>query len=97
MNEIELILLGLLLLGVSVVFFYITDLIPKQIQNAEMDIIVSLGIGLLILIVGKRQNRYLDEIIQTQHQMTQDIHKMIREEMSLINEMRNESNKSSSS
>jgi|SRR5215831_4502435 hypothetical protein len=97
MNEIELILLGLLLLGVSVVFFYLTDLIPKQIQNAEMDIIVSLGIGLLILIVGKRQNRYLDEIIQTQHQMTQDIHKMIREEMSLINEMRNESNKSSSS
>jgi hypothetical protein len=96
MNEIELILLGLLLLGVSVVFFYLTDLIPKQIQNAEMDIIVSLGIGLLILIVGKRQNRYLDEIIQTQHQMTQDIHKMIREEMSLINEMRNESNKSSS-
>jgi hypothetical protein len=97
MNEIELILLGLLLLGVSVVFFYLTDLIPKQIQNAEMDIIVSLGIGLLILIVGKRQNRYLDEIIQTQHQMTQDIHKMIREEMSLINEMRHESNKSSSS
>ena len=94
MNEIELILLGLLLLGVSLVFFYLTDLIPKQIQIAEMDIIVSLGIGLLILIVGKRQNRYLDEIIQTQHQMTQDIHKMIREEMSLINEMRNESNES---
>jgi len=94
MNEIELILLGLLLLGVSVVFFYLTDLIPKQIQNAEMDIIVSLGIGLLILVVGKRQNQYLDEIIQTQHQMTQEIHNMIREEMSLINEMRKEDNKS---
>jgi hypothetical protein len=71
MNEVQLILLGLLVLGVSVVFFYLTDLIPKQIQNAEMNIIVSLGIGLLILIVGKRQNHYLDEIIQTQHQMTQ--------------------------
>jgi hypothetical protein len=94
MNEVQLILLGLLMLGVSVVFFYITDLIPKQIQNAEMNIIVSLGIGLLILIVGKRQNHYLDEIIQTQHQMTQEIHKMIREEMSLINELRKESNKS---
>jgi len=94
MNEIELILLGLLFLVVSVVFFYLTDLIPKQIQNAEMDIIVSLGIGLLILVVGKRQNQYLDEIIQTQHQMTQEIHKMIREEMSLINEMRKEDNKS---
>jgi hypothetical protein len=94
MNEVQLILLGLLMLGVSVVFFYLTDLIPKQIQNAEMNIIVSLGIGLLILIVGKRQNHYLDEIIQTQHQMTQEIHKMIREEMSLINELRKESNKS---
>ena len=94
MNEIELILLGLLLLGVSVVFFYLTDLIPKQIQNAEMDIIVSLGIGLLILVVGKRQNQYLDEIIQTQHQMTQEIHNMIRVEMSLINEMMKEDNKS---
>lgn len=94
MNEVQLILLGLLVLGVSVVFFYLTDLIPKQIQNAEMNIIVSLGIGLLILIVGKRQNHYLDEIIQTQHQMTQEIHKMIREEMSLINELKKESNKS---
>jgi hypothetical protein len=94
MNEVQLILLGLLVLGVSVIFFYLTDLIPKQIQNAEMNIIVSLGIGLLILIVGKRQNHYLDEIIQTQHQMTQEIHKMIREEMSLINELRKESNKS---
>lgn len=94
MNEVQLILLGLLVLGVSVVFFYLTDLIPKQIQNAEMNIIVSLGIGLLILIVGKRQNHYLDEIIQTQHQMTQEIHKMIREEMSLINELKKESKKS---
>ena len=94
MNEVQLILLGLLVLGVSVVFFYLTDLIPKQIQNAEMNIIVSLGIGLLILIVGRRQNHYLDEIIQTQHQMTQEIHKMIREEMSLINELKKESNES---
>ena len=93
MNEVQLILLGLLVLGVSVIFFYLTDLIPKQIQNAEMNIIVSLGIGLLILIVGKRQNHYLDEIIQTQHQMTQEIHKMIREEMSVRNERRKGSNK----
>lgn len=59
-----------------------------------MSIIVSLGIGLLILIVGKRQNRYLDEIIQTQHKMTQEIHTMIKEEIRLINEMKSENNKS---
>lgn len=59
-----------------------------------MSIIVSLGIGLLILIVGKRQNRYLDEIIKTQHKMTQEIHTMIKEEIKLINEMKSENDKS---
>ena len=94
MNEIQLILLGLLVLGSSVVFFYLTDLIPRQVENTEMSIIVSLGIGLLILIVSKRQNRYLDEIIQTQHKMTQEIHAMIKEEVRLINEMKSDNDKS---
>jgi len=92
MNEMQLILLGLLVLGASVVFFYLTDLIPRQLENREMDIIISLGIGLLI--VGKRQNHYLDEIIQTQHKMTQEIHTMIKEEIRLINEMKRENDKS---
>jgi uncharacterized protein YoxC len=56
------------------------------------EIIISLGIGLLI--VGKRQNHYLDEIIQTQHKMTQEIHTMIKEEIRLINEMKRENDKS---
>ena len=90
MNEMQLILLGLLVLGSSVVFFYLTDLIPRQIENTEMSIIVSLGIGLLILIVGKRQNHYLDEIIQAQHKMNQEIHTMMREQIKLINEMKRE-------
>jgi hypothetical protein len=54
---------------------------------------ISLGIGLLILVVGKRQNHYLDEIIQTQHKMTQEIHTMIKEEIRLINEMNRENDK----
>ena len=87
MNEIHLILLGLLVLVTSVVFFYFTDLIPSQIRSTEMEIIVSLGVGLLILVVDKRQDHYLDEIIQTQHKLTQEIHNMIKEEMRLINKM----------
>jgi hypothetical protein len=93
MNEMQLILLGLLVLGASVVFFYLTHLIPRQIENTETNIIVSLGIGLLILIVGKRQNQYLDEIIQTQHKMTQEMHAMIKEEIRLLNEMKRENDK----
>jgi uncharacterized membrane protein len=94
MNEMKVVGLGLVVLGVSVVLYYFTDIIPKQIENREMDIIISLGIGLLILMVGKRQNHYLDEIIQTQHEMTQEIHKMIKEEMKLINEMNRDSKNS---
>ena len=87
MNEIQLILLGLVVLVTSVVFFYFTELIPSEIRSTEMEIIVSLGVGLLILVVDKRQDHYLDEIIQTQHKLTQEIHNMIKEEMRLINKM----------
>jgi hypothetical protein len=55
--------LGLVVMGTSVVFFYLTDVVPTKIENTEMSIIISLGIGLLILVVDKRQNRHLDEII----------------------------------
>jgi hypothetical protein len=89
----QLILLGILVLGASVTFFYFTDLVPKQITSTEMNIIVSLGVGMLIFIVDKRQNNYLDEIIQTQHKMTQEIHRMLTEEIRLINEMRRENDK----
>jgi hypothetical protein len=87
MNEIQLILLGLLVLATSAVFFYLTDVIPSQIRSTEMEIIVSLGVGLLILVVDKRQDHYLDEIMQTQHKLTQEIHNMIKEQMRLINKM----------
>jgi len=67
MNEIQVILLGIILLVGSVVFFFFTDLVPKQITSTEMNVIVSLGVGVLIFIVDKRQSHYLDEIIQAQH------------------------------
>ena len=93
MNEIKLILLGILVLGASVAFFFFTDLVPKQITSTEMNIIVSLGVGMLIFIVDKRQNSYLDEIIQTQHKLTLEIHEMLAEEIRLINEMKRENNR----
>jgi hypothetical protein len=77
MNEIQLILLGILVLGASVIYFLFTDLVPKQITSTEMNIIVSLRVGMLIFIVDKRQNSYLDEIIQTQHKLTREIHEML--------------------
>jgi hypothetical protein len=87
MKEIQLVLIGLIAMTLSVIFFYLTDLVPQRIENREMDIIISLGIGLLILVVDKRQDRNFHEIIDTQHKMISEMHKMIREEMNFIREM----------
>lgn len=87
MKEIQLVLAGLIVMTVSVIFFYLTDLVPQQIENREMNIIISLGIGLLILVVDKRQDRNLNEIIHTQHKMINEMHKMVKEEMNFIREM----------
>ena len=84
MNDMHLILLGLVVMGASVVFFYLTYIVPVKIENTEMSIIISLGIGLLILIVDKRQSQHIDDLIKTQHKLTNEIHKMIREELTMI-------------
>jgi hypothetical protein len=77
----------MIVLASLIVFFYLADMVPAKIENTEMSIIISLGIGLLILVVNKRQSLYLDEIIQTQDKMTNETHKMIEEELTLIKEM----------
>jgi hypothetical protein len=87
MKEIQLVILGLIALIFSVLFFYFTDMVPKNIENREMNIVISLSVGLLILVVDKRQDRHINEIIHTQHKMTHEIHKMIQEQMSIIKEM----------
>jgi L-asparagine transporter-like permease len=92
MNEIHWVLLGLIVMVITVAFFYLTDILPAKIENREVSIIISLGIGLLILVVDKRQDRHLNEIINAQHEMTNEIHKMITEEIRLIKEMKRENN-----
>jgi hypothetical protein len=86
-NEIQLVILGLTALVFSVIFFYFTDMVSANIENREMNIIISLSIGLSILVVDQRQDRHIKEIINTQHKMTHEIHKMIQERMSLIRDM----------
>jgi hypothetical protein len=93
MNETQLVVLGLIALVVSMVLFYFTDIVPAQIENREVSIIISLSIGLLILFIDKRQDRHIDEMIQIQHKMTHEIHKIIKEQMNLIKEIQNENSK----
>ena len=53
MNEIRLVILELVALIFSVLFFYFTDIVPENIENREMNIVISSSIGLLIRVVGK--------------------------------------------
>ena len=92
MNEIHWVLLGLIVMVLSVTFFYFTDILPAKIESREVSIVISLAIGLLILVVDKRQDRHLNEIIEAQHKMTNEIHKMIKEEIRLIKEMQRQDN-----
>jgi hypothetical protein len=92
MNEIQWVLLALIVMVLSVAFFYLTDILPAKIENREVSIIISLGIGLLILVVDKRQDRHLNEIIEAQHEITKEIHKLIKEEIRSIKEMQRENN-----
>jgi hypothetical protein len=62
-------------------------MVSANIENREMNIIISLSIGLLILVLDKRQDRHINQIIHTQHKMTHEIHKMIQDQISLIKDM----------
>jgi cadmium resistance protein CadD (predicted permease) len=84
MDEMQIIVFGLIILAASLVIFYLTDLVPAKIENTEMTIFITLGIGLLILIVDKRQSRNIDELIKIQHKLTNEIHKMIKEELKMV-------------
>ena len=75
MDEMQIIVLGLIILGASLVIFYLTDLVPAKVENTEMTIFLTLGIGLLILIGDKRQSRNID---------TNEIHKMIKDELEMV-------------
>ena len=84
MDEMQIIVFGLIILGASLVIFYLTDLVPAKVENTEMTIFITLGIGLLILIVDKGQSRNIDELIKIQHKLTNEIHKMIKDELEMV-------------
>jgi hypothetical protein len=62
MNELKLVLLGLVALVFSVVLLWVFEA-PEIIQDKEVEIASALGIGLLILILDKRSERDLHEKI----------------------------------
>jgi hypothetical protein len=79
MNEIKLILFGLIALIGSLILFWILDE-PEIIEDKEIEIITTLGIGLLILIVDKRADHRINVVIHEQHELIKAIHEMLQEQ-----------------
>jgi hypothetical protein len=86
MNELRLTLYGLIGLGISVIVLWFTN-VPETIEATDISIMIALGIGLLILIVDKKQDRHIHEMTQTQHNLTLEIREVIDEQMKILREL----------
>jgi hypothetical protein len=95
MNEIKLVFFGLIALVITGILFWIFDE-PEIIEDKEVEIIIGLGIALLILIVDKRGDRHLHEMIHHQHELIDTMHKTIQEQHELIKNIHMASNQKGS-
>ena len=82
MNEIKLLLFGFIALTGSVVLFWYLDE-PEIIEDKEIEIITTLGIGLLILIIDKRADHRTHIVIHEQHELIKAMHNMLQEQNEL--------------
>jgi hypothetical protein len=89
MNEIEIVLLGLIALVISVLLLWVFEA-PEIIEDKEIEIATALGIGLLILVLDKRSERGLHEKIHRQYDIIDEMNKMIHELILNIGNKRNE-------
>jgi len=82
MNEIKLLLFELIvLIGTLILFWYLDE--PEIIEDKEIEIITTLGIGLLILIVDRRANHRINIVIHEQHELIKAMHNMLQEQNEL--------------
>ena len=79
MNEIKILVFVLIALIGSLILFWIFDE-PEIIEDKEIEIITTLGIGLLILIVDRRADHRINIVIQEQHELIKTIHDMLQEQ-----------------
>ena len=61
---------------------------PETIESTDISIMIALGIGLLILIVDKKQDKHLHDITETQHNLTLEIREVIEEQMKILRELK---------
>ncbi len=83
MNETKLVIFGLLALVIAAILLWVLDE-PEILVDKEIEITIALGVGLLILILDRRADRRIHEMIHEQHLLINKMHKMIDEQNELI-------------
>ena len=86
MNEIKLVIFGLIALVIVAILFWVLDE-PEILVDKEIEITIALGVGLLILILDRRADRRVHEMIHEQHILINKMHKKIDEQNELIKNM----------
>ena len=86
MNEIKLVIFGLITLVIAAILLWALDE-PEILVDKEVEVTIALGVGLLILILDRRADRRIHEIIHEQHLLINKMHKMIDEQSELIKNM----------
>ena len=81
MNEIKLVIFGLIALVIAAISFWILDE-PEIIEDKEIEITISLGVGLMILILDKGADRRIHQIIHEQHILIKKYIKRLMNKMS---------------
>jgi len=90
MNEINLVLLGLIVLIIGlVVLLFLNE--PEIFVDKEVEVIIALGIGLLILVLDRRADRKIHQMIHKQHELIDEIHRKLHEQHELIKRMQDTS------
>ena len=83
MNEIKLVIFGLIALVIATISLWVLDE-PEIIVDKEVEITIALGVGLLILILDRRADRRIHEMIHEQHILINKMNKKIDEQNELI-------------
>ncbi len=86
MNETRLVILGLIALVIVAIVLWILDE-PEILVDKEIEVAIALGVGLLILILDRRADRRVHEMIHEQHLLISKMHDQIVEQGEIIKNM----------
>lgn len=86
MNETKIVIFGLIALVIVTILLWILDE-PEILVDKEIEVVIALGVGILILLLDKRATHRVHEMIHEQHLLIGEMHKQINEQNEIIKNM----------